>query len=32
MFGLGGMELIILALLALALVAGVAYMFMRRRD
>lgn len=32
MFGLGAMEILILACLALALVAGVAYMFMRRRD
>ena len=32
MFGFGGLEIIILACLALALVAGVAYMFMRRRD
>jgi hypothetical protein len=32
MFGLGAMELIILACIATALVAGIAYMFMRRRD
>jgi hypothetical protein len=32
MMGLGAMEIIILAIIGLALVAGVAYMFMRRTD
>jgi len=31
-FGLGGPEVIILACVGLALLAGIAYMFMRRRD
>ena len=31
-FGLGGPEIIILACLTLALVSGIVYMFMRRRD
>ena len=32
MFGLGVPEIIALAVIGLALVAGTAYMFMRRRD
>jgi hypothetical protein len=32
MMGLGAMEIIILAVIGFALVAGVAYMFMRRTD
>jgi hypothetical protein len=32
MFGLGAMELLVLACIGIGLVAGLVYMFMRRQD